>query len=345
LPGTTGTVVAYIRREDEFKLNRYGQYVETPKMYGYYMQLGFDQPVREPGVDTHDWPDSTDRPRGEPNKHSFKMVEYLTRRKSYSSRLGYLEMEQCQWDLRLVHNNDNISQAMTGRTQRVYNLLNNTANWGANFGAANVLNGGAGNWKTASDDPLSGNYNAIFKTLSEVRRRVFLATNGKVKPSQMQLVVGPVDGINMAQSAEMTNYVRQQEHSLEIEENGLSEQEELWGLPMRYKGFHLVVEDAPIVTEYPQTTGTAPATIVEATANRNFIWQGGTAFVLSRIGALTGEYGARSFSTLQLHHFGALLEVQAFDHAEDRYVNLSAVENLVEVLPAPQSGFMIQGVS
>jgi hypothetical protein len=344
LPEATGTVVAFIRKESEFKLNGYGQYVEAPTMYGYYKKLGFDQPVRVPSVDIYDWPDGTDRPRGEMNKHPFVDIEFTTHRRDYAARLGYLELEIAKWQLRLIHMDDCISQAMTARTQRVYNLFSTVANWGANTATANVLNGGAGSWKNASDDPLSPNYNAIFKTLSEVRRRIGLATNMKVKPNQMQCIVSPQDAINMAQSGEMTNYLRQQEGSKDILENGLSHQQELWGLPEYYKGFKMMVEDAPIVTEYPTVTGTAPGNLVEATTNRSFIWTPGTAIVTSRVGALDGEYGARSFSTLSLFHYGSMLEMQAFDHAEDRFVTLHATENITEALTAPPSGFQILGV-
>jgi hypothetical protein len=144
----------------------------------------------------------------------------------------------------------------------------------------------------------------------------------------------------MAQSAEMTNYVRESPAAREVLEEGLGRNQfELWGLPPRYKGYALVVEDAPIVTEVPKASG------VEATidAGRRYIKQPGTMWVLSRPGGLDGEYGTRSFSTIQIYHYGALLETEAFDNPKDRLVEGRCSENLIEVLGAAPAGFLVTG--
>lgn len=337
LPKETGEVVAFIRKPDEFALNKYVQIVQTDATVGVYLKMGLDEPVRSVNRDLAAWEDGDERPRGEVNKHRFQFAEFSTKRRDYPWVLGYKSIAQASWRPKVVHMDDAISQCMTERTSRVITKLEATSNWGSNYEAANTLNSGAGTWATASDDPSSPNYNAIYKTLLAAAQTIHKGTNGKVRPKDLRCVISPGLAIAMAQSAEMTNYLRQGPAALQVLKVGMSDQEELWTLPQRYKGFEFVVEDAVIVGEWAAASGT------EATTNRTYIKSDTSAVLVSRPGGLDADYGTKSYSTIQVYHYGALMEVEAFDDPENRRVKGHVTEDVAEVMPCTQAGFLITG--
>lgn len=187
----TGQVIQYIRNESEFPLNRYVKYIQSPKTVGLYAVVGRDEMVRIVNDSQYAWYDGDERPRGDANKVPFETVEFATFRRDYPWTLGYMTIEQATvWKPKLTHMGAAISKAMTLRTNRVLSLAQTSANWpSSQVATANTLNGGAGGWATASDDPSSPNYLAIYKSLMEAARRINLATNAKVKPKDLKLVV------------------------------------------------------------------------------------------------------------------------------------------------------------
>ena len=353
LPKETGMVVGFIRKPENFALNKWVQYIPTPAPLAAYNVLGFDESVRIPlGNNTtvvnsaFSWEDGDPRPMGDANKHQFQLVPFRTLRFDYPWTLGYESIENASWKPKLVHMDDSISRAMTARTLRVVQFLEQATNWVAagtstqiNVAAANTLNGGHGNFTTASDDPGNPNYNAIMRTLLAAARQINLATNARVKMKDFRVVLSPGLAIAMAETPELTNYVRESPVAMQMIKQGFSDDENLWGLPERYKGFQMVVEDAPIVYDFPNSSGT------EATVNRQYIKPDNTAYMLSRPGGLDGTYGSKSYSTIQLYHYGALLEVEVFDDPRNRRVDGHVTENIREALPVPQSGYLIQATA
>lgn len=341
VPEATGQVIAFIRKPDEFPLNEYVQYVPTQKVVGLYARLGRDQMARRVADEEFAWEDGDELPMGEHQKVPFEWTEFRTYRRAYPWTLGYQSIEQATgWKPEKVHADSALSQCMTNRTKRVVDLIEASGNWGTNFATANTLNGGAGNWDTASDDPASPNFEAIYKSLIEAARRIHLATNGKVKVNDMRLVVSPGLAIKMSQAPEIINYVRETPDAMKIIENGLSMDNNLWGLPKRYRGFRVVVEDTPLVTESAKLSS---GSLAEATANRVYAKADTSAVLLSRPGGLDGTYGAPSFSTVQIYHHKGLMEVRAFDDAVNERVRGAVVENIKEVVAAGVAGFLITG--
>jgi hypothetical protein len=341
LPKETGEVIAFIRKPEEFRINDWCQFIETPADVFAWCQLSFDDSVRL--VDDRDnaWEDGDPLPEGDNNKHRFQFLAGRTQRRAYPWRIGYKAIDLATWKPKLVHMDDAISIAMTARTNRVITAAEKVATWGANTAPANTINGGFGNWKNASDDPLSPNYNAIFKSLQNAAVQINLFTNAKVRPADMRLVISPELAAVMAQTPEINNYVRESPFSKEVAEHGYSRNEQLWNLPEYYKGFKIVVEDTPIVTEFPAAPDSTGAVAEAVKPNRAYAKNSTTAYLVSRPGGLDGEYGTKSFSTVQLYHYGALLETQMFDEPINRRVRGSVVEETFEVVAAPVSGFLI----
>ena len=335
LPEMTGQVIAYVRKESDFSLNKYVQYVDGPTL-GVYCKMGRDQFVRRVTDAEFAWEDGDERPRGEYQKVPFELTEYRTFRRDYPWSVGNKAIATAKaFKPKAVHASMAISIAMTNRTARVVSLLETSSNWGTHTADANTLNGGRGNWANASGDPTSPNYLAIFRSLVEMGRRINLATNAVVKPNNGVCVVSPGLAIAMSQTSEIHEYCKESQYAKEILEKGMDPQYQLFGLPATYKGFTFVVEDSPMVDERAKASG------VEATTNRDYIKADSTAIWCSRPGGLDGEYGAPSFSTVQLYHYGGLLEVEGFDDAKNRRYEGHVSEDIKEVLASSVSGFLV----
>lgn len=336
VPSTTGQVIAFIRKPEKFKLNSYVQYIETKKLVGLYAHLGRDEMARVVTDEEFAFEDGDERPKGLYNQVPFRWVPFRVYRRDYPWTLGHQAIEQADLKLKPIHMSSALQKAMTNRTRRVINLLENPANWGSNTASANTLNGGRGPWDTASDDPTDANYLAIKRSLDASMIAIHLATNAIVTYDDERLLISPNLATAVSATPEYHNYLRESPFAREQKE-GLANPNKLWNLPPSIYNFPLVVEDAVIVTERAKASG------VEATAARTFIKDDCTAVILTRQGAVDGDFGP-SFSTLQCYHHGPLLAVKAFDDARNERVDGHVEEQFKEVLAAPVSGFLISDV-
>ena len=201
-PRRLGQVIQYVRNESEFPLNRYCKCVQSPKPVGLYVVVGRDEFARVVNDSQFAWFDGDERPRGDAHKVPFETVEFATFRRDYPWTLGYQAIENTNlWKPKLAYTGAAVSKAMTNRTNRVVSLFQTSANWTASQVASmNTLNGGAGGLATASDDPSSPNYLAIYKAFMEAARRINLGTNAKVKPKDLKVIFSPGQAIKAGES-------------------------------------------------------------------------------------------------------------------------------------------------
>jgi len=342
LPEATGQAVWHARKPDEFPLNRYVKYIPTESDLAYYVQLGFDAPVRVYSDEQMAWEDGAKRDQmGEDNGVEYQMIPFRTFRRNRAWTLGYKAIDQTKaFKLKPAHIDTATSQILTNRVNRYSKFITNTANWGGNTATANTLNGGRGTWDTASDNPADPGYNAIFATLQNVAQRLHLATNGMIKPGGLKFVMSPGSAIKMSMTSEIVNYCRESPYSKAILEQGLDPQYQRWGLPERFKGYEFVVEDAMIVTQQANVNDAAGS---EATTNRTYCFPDGKIVACARPGTLDGTYGTKEYSTLQLYHYGPLLEVEGYDDPENRRVRGHVSEDTKEVVISA-TGYLITSV-
>src|SRR6185312_14573985 len=286
------------------------------------------------------WEDGGERPVTNANGLVFAEANFTTLRRNYATMLGNqaIAMGSKGWKVMEHHVGSLVQQEITARTNRVCSLIDTAANWGNNTADANTLNNGAGTWDLASDDPASANYNAIKRSLMEAVRRITLATNATVGFNDLQLVISPGLAESMGNSAEIHNYLRNGPYSrprLESKEDYVNDR---WGLPATLYGLPLVVEDTVKVTDRPAAGG---GTGASASSNRVFAKADKTAVILSRPGSLDGEYGAPSFSTVQVYWHEYLAAVYTFQDQKNARTELHVTSQYVEILAAPESGFCI----
>jgi len=359
IPESTGEVIAYIRRPEMFPLNRYVQYVPAPQPVGVYSLLGRDEMIRIVSDGEFDFADGDEAPQGVYNQVPFFTQEFACKRRAYPWRLGHIAIETADrgrlWKPKIAHMQMALSKAMTNRSNRVISLITGN-NYGTSHTAtAKVLNGSTatGTWSVASSDPASTEYLNIWKSLMAAAKTIHLDTNGVVQPTDLRVLVGPDDAIAVSQAPELVDYVKQQPSAVQLVEGGWDPQYTKWGLPRSYKGFEFVVEDSPIVDVRPNVAGLTnvadplhpvEAAVTTGAAGRHYMWPKGTAIMCSRIGALDGEYGAPSFSTLQVFHYGGLLEVKAFDDPQNERIKGRVQEFYVEKIVSNVSGFRITSI-
>lgn len=349
VPAATGQLISFIRDPKNYLINDYAQLVPTKKTVGVYHRLGVDQPVRVFNDEENIWSDGKKRPAHHENQLKYDTVEFQTKRRDYGFTIGWKTIEQADVNMLTAHAQSAQNQLMTARTNRAVTLLETVSQWGSNTDTASNLNGGAGTWDQGSSDPSHPSYLAIKKTLDTVARQVKLLTNGMVdnngKKGMLKLLISPGLAQKMSQSPEIHDYIKQCQFAMAQIEGRVAGQNAIWGLPDQLYGWELLVEDAPIVK---QRQNSSEAIGSEASASglnpkRTFVKSDDKAVVLSRVGGLDGQYGAPSFSTLQIYYYGKELDVETFDEPKHRLTEGHCSEDVIEVIAAPASGFLIQG--
>lgn len=346
IPEATGQVIAFVRKPDEFKVNKYVQLIDAPEPVGVYAQLDYDQPTRVVTDEEWAWEDGDDRPQGNANQAKFVWQEFRCFRRDFPYRLGEQAIRAAKgWNPKAFYDATVVSQCMTNRTKRVIALLENTANWTANgltnTSDANVLNNGAGKFPQGSGDPSSPNYLAIKKALLAAARLINLTTNSVVKMKDLRLVISPGLAILMAETDEINSFLKSSPFALAQVRGDEPGQNQLWGLPDTYAGIELVVEDA----SYVNIRANSSANYATPLTQKVYVKQDNSAVLVSRVGGLDGNYGAPSFSTIQLYYWKYLLAIEAFDDPKNKRLEGHVVEQIKEVLAAPPAGYLITNVS
>jgi len=347
LPQATGQVIGYIRDPKEFNVNRYVQLIEAPAPVFVYPVLEKDQSIRIAEETEFAWEDGDMRPTGHHNLSRFSWTEGRCFRRDFPYTLGLQAVQTARkvgaFDPELVESKSVSSQAMTYRTNRVIKGLQTTANWSGNTADANTLNGGVGKWDAASGDPsVTAHYLAIKKTLMAAAQKIHLGTNGKVKWKDLRLVLSPITAMAMANTGEIHDYLKFNSNSTKIvEEGGLANPNEMWGLPATLYGIEVVVEDSPIVTVHSKADGSLASI---SSSERTYIKDSDSAILMSRVGGIDAPYGAPNFSTLQLYWYQYEMAVESREDTWNKLVEGHVVEQVKEVIAASDSGYLITDV-
>ena len=340
----TEQAIAYVMEPGRFKLTQYVQFIKAEKPIVRWAFLDPDEPARVVSDADYAWPDGQMRPEPKGNMGNFLWTDARTTRRNYGYTIGQEALDNADWNARAFFNSIQLSKAMINKTNRIITMLQTTANWGGNYASADTLSGlGAGNgkWTTASSDPSAPQYLAIRKSIMKALTNITLATNGAVQPADLKLIVSPNLAQQMSSTSEINNYLKSSPSAIQVLNGQILNPNVAWGLPPDLYGIPVVVEDTVIVNSPPNASGT----LAVAGTDRNFVKNDTTAILVSRVGGVRGNYGAPSFSTVQCFFFKYELAIEAELDAYNKLHRLNVVEQFHEVIPAPQSGFLITGVS
>jgi len=345
----TGQVISYIRDPKRYRLVDYVQMVRSPAPVGVYYKLDVDQPVRVESVDEDAWADGAMRPRNTHNQMRHDLVEFQCVRRNRGFEIGWQAIETADYKVLVAHSAMAQNQLMVARTQRVITLLETAGTWPGMTDTANNLNGGAGQWDLGSDDPTDANYLSIKKTLDAVAERIHLKTNGMVGDpegdTKLCLIISPRAALKMSQSAEIHDYLKQSPFAMAQVKGAVPGQNAKWGLPDHlYGDWKIVVENAVRVSERPKASGAEASITAGSPIPKRFVKGNDTAIVVSRPGGLDGQYGSPSFSTVQIYYYEKEMDIETRDLPWDRLTEGAVSENVKEVVPAPQAGFLITDI-
>jgi hypothetical protein len=351
MPVSTAYIIGYVRRVEDFPMNRYIQLVQAPAPAFFYTQLDRDQSLRIRNIDEFLFADGADRPQTKANQFGFREQQCFTVRYDFATSIGNQALQQAekQWNAKQVYLQGLASQAMLARTINLWQGSPSAAGAGAwlgldtvsmwpstNTSDANTLNGGAGTWATASDDPTNANYLAIRKSLLAAVQTIFAQTNGRVKWEDLRLVVSPTLARTMISTPELYNYIRQTEWAVDKIEKDGKNLNARFGLPPELYGLEVVVEDTPYLNDLPVASQTVGST------SRSFVKADNKAVIMSRPGKLDSQVGP-SFSTVQVYWYEHQMQVFEYNDPINLKTQMHVTDQYVPVLPAGESGYLITG--
>jgi len=320
--------IDFSRDPKKFALNRYAQIVPTPKMAGYYLKMTIEEAARvsATGVE-YAWPDGATAPNGQDGTESFEYLGFLTKRYAYPFVLGDLSVDQASWDIMGNHTAIHRQKAMTARTQAVVTAMTTTGNYDStHYSAVSSISGASGTWAastTARSD--------IKRSLMYAAELILKDTNGVVTPEDLHLVLNPSLARAMAQSQEVIDFIKgSPDAKAQLRGEGGFGKNAYFGLPDVLYGVPIEVEQTVRVT-----------TPKGATTARSYVMSDSSAVLCSRPGALVGEYGSPSFSTVTVFAYEKDdMTVETKHDVDNRRQLGRVVDNFQAVMTAPVSGFL-----
>lgn len=334
IPQATGQVIAFVKKPEEFIINKWVQLTPVPQPTGVYSRLDRDNGVRVKNIDQYVWADGTDLPSGQYFTSRFTVAEFRTQRHAVPWELGAQAVENANlWNPKLTHMMESVSMLMTLRTKRIYTLAESGGNWSGNTAAATSL--GGGKWDAGSS---TNPYFAL--GLLAAAQAINLGTNGKVVINHLRAIFNPADAIAIGNSAEIRDYLKGSVHARMMIEDPFGAVNAMWGLPHYYQGVELIVDTTPQVTEEMNSSGS------EATSNRSYIKSSDSVIIVSRPGSLETELSQKSYSTIQIFYYQkvGLMQVKGeYDGWNEKWRG-AVVDQTGEYITAPMSGYLVTDV-
>lgn len=346
LPIPTGVVVGYLQDASKFPYRDYVQTVEAPAKVGTYKTLNRDHPVRVISEADYVWARGARAPQRHGNTGPFIDKEFQLDRVTEGFEIDDDTVEMAQkhakWDVLDYESKVAAQKLAILRVMRVWLTgndsprglaLDTAATWGSSTQSAASLSGVAGGtWENAQPSAP-----VIEPSIMEAARRINMATNGVVQPSDLVLVINPIAAIKIKKSQEIRDFIKQQASSPELLTKNFNKNK-LWGLPDTLYGFELRVE-------WTQRAN-GPMTESASDIARSYVKNSSSACLLSKAGGISVPYGSKSFSTVQLywHGFDMAVEMHRPENGWHKMHEARVVDDRTIVSPAIESGFQITSI-
>src|SRR5215468_5751852 len=349
LPEPTGMVLGYFRDPNKSPYLRYCQMVPAPEIQFRYAELDPDEPVRLVELNSYAWGYDDYRPSGRGFTFKARWIDDSVQRWDFPYQVGEHTVRVWQKsgiNTRMLFDQVRSNHARLHRSVRIVNALT-AANWGSNTGTLASLGiiPAGGFWDLSSgtqylaDGTPNPQFQIIKKTFQKIHRRVNLATNSAVTGEELICVMPPTVAEAVATSGEMVEFLKQSQYAKpDLTQLNWA----TWGLPDMYGGIGLVVEDTPRCFINQHDDGTVANVLVPA--QKDYIMTGDTVYFVSRVGGLTGTYGTRNWSTVQLYHFGGEVRVRAFSEPKHELVEGHVEMEDKALVPSTISGFKLTDV-
>lgn len=352
LPRESGIVTSQVRDVKKFKIGKYTTNIQSPSPVAAYRRMDTNSPARVTSDAIHRWADGARSPRtNHLGTHDWDTCQ--TQRRAYDFEMGNQTISAANklggFDIVGYESKAAAQRAITNRTNRVITMLDTASNWAAVGGQpgdhtadADDLNEGRGFWDQASSNENDSTAFAIFFTLMAAFEQIKLDTNGNVTMDDLLLILSPRAAYLTAGSGEMRAYMKGSVDAMKIVK-GEHTNADRWGLPDRFHGMEVVVEDCVMVSDVA-SAGHANA------SSRAFVKSDDVALLVARPGSMDSPYGSQNWSTVNCFWYteregdGSELEVEVKTDDWHRLTEGRVVEQFAEKLVAPITGFHISNI-
>lgn len=323
--------VAYSRNVNKFAIMKYMQLVKSPLPIGYYLKMNAQEAARVVSQNDYSWPRGNVRPSQIEGLESFNFLPFATARKDYGFNLDDDTVDNASWNIAEQHSKIHCQKLMTSRTIRGTGVLTTAANWqqaadpdlsADHTGTATAIAGGKFDVGTSLAP-------YFMNALNYCANLINLDTLGVVESDALHVVMNNHTASLIGQSPEMHDYLKGSPDAKAEITSGKSPNAK-FGLPGSVYGYPVVVENAVKVTS---RKGDALVKV------RAFPDQ--TVAIVARIGELEGVFGTPSFSTLTAFWYRDEMTIERFEDRKNRLMEYHVVEDMIEVLTSPLSGYLI----
>lgn len=325
-------VVDFSRNPNKFAASKYCQIVPVDKVAGYYLEMSVEEAGRVLNDDLRDfeWPDNTPAPEGHNGNEFHEWKPFRTRRRHFGFNIGSLSAEQADWNIIAQNGRIKSQQAMTVRTQAIYNVLSDTSLYDA---AQNIdvtaLSGNTGRW-----DQSTVARQDIQRSLNHAIDLILDNTLASVDPDDFILVIGSRLAAKIRQSQEIVDYIAQSPDALAAIRGEMPNDNKIHGLPSKLYGIPVVVDSTRKVTSIKGAS----------TTSRSEIFPVDEAYLIARPGGLEGVAEAPSFSTLSVM-MQEEMTVEVKHDVDNRRHKGRVVENYDVVMTAPSTAVRFNTVA
>lgn len=330
----TGLIIKYTRNPSYFRINRYVKELKVKRDQGYYLTLGGDDPYRVVSLNDYLWEESSDAPGGRQERQAFGFLPYRTARYCFPFNLGRKSVDQAEWPILAEHAAMAACKAMTVRTILNTTLATTTANWTGTWGTNYSAVSGA--WTNMA----SNTNNYIQSDINTAMIAIEQASGGIVTDEEaLHITMNPTLARGCAKSYEYKQYIQGSPDALAAITDQRNPNRKYGLAPFLY-GLALVVENAIRVTT--PKSGNVPS---PPSQSRSYIWSTGYVNISSKPQGLVSE-GEQTldFSTFAFRFYEQMTTEQKSDPDNRREVG-RVVEDYVDVLQAPQTGYLFTGAN
>ncbi len=343
--GCDGDVGRFLSGSQRFKFWDYVAARPATKVVGVYCKVDSTQFTWIPNLEAFVWADGQPRPQGEDNRLPFTFPEYSTQRYNIAVPYGKRTLSNSDIPLLAITAQQVMSQIMVLMNKSILTVLDNASNWGTSTADANTLNGGVGNWSTATSANL-----AIKQTFNAVAQKVSLFTNTVVGKSRLKCVIGTDAAKAIAASNEMADFLKQSPFAMaQVRGDDAQAKWSQYGLPNVLYGVDLVIDDGVITTQRQGDPSRTQAYLKDSTKALFMTVAEKTD------GDQVGGKGETTFNPSTFHLFqytgaedgekrigGTVLET--WDDVRNKRIETHVVSDFCPMLVAPESGYCVTNV-
>lgn len=357
LPEASGIVIAFMRNPKTMPYLRYSQFVPAPDVNFTWTKIDPNLSSRLPNLDTFEWPYGGYRPLDNSFRPRVAMEVARIGRRNFSYTVANEAQRiftKAGINYQGLCDSARMNHAHLHRAVRVITeLQGGTWSSGLNSGSPQSLlnlpspitfdeSSGQQYQANGAENPA---FQIIKRTLQQVMKLIKLNTSNAVSLESFQWVMPPDDAYAIARSGEMVEYLKGSPFAREIATDNLNG--ETYGLPARYAGFEIVVEDTPRVITNERVTDTGDIGDVLVPDEKNYIMPAGTSYFTCRMtsnaqnSGLDGMYGTSNYSTVTIFTWNGEAQVEVFGEPKHRLLEGNIVTEDKVIVPTTVSGFRL----